>query len=68
MRLHDRTFAILRILLNVMDSQAWGIRTRARFTKHVKKAMDEAFLRKASRRRLKGTALQEMPHLRRTKN
>jgi hypothetical protein len=40
---------------------------RDRFTKHAKKLWMRPS-RKASRRRLKGTALQEMLHLRRTKN
>ena len=54
-------------ILNVRVRKLGGSSTRARPIKHAKKVMNEAFPKKASRRRLKGTALQEMPHLRRTK-
>jgi hypothetical protein len=52
--------------MNVRVLKLGRIRTGARSAEHYHKAMKPS--RKAIRRRLKATALQEMPHLRSTKN
>jgi hypothetical protein len=53
--------------MNVRVHKPGGSHARDRSTKHAEKLWMRPS-RKASRRRLKGTALQEMLHLRRTKN